>query len=174
MMAVAPQLIGSIIIGLYIYCLILLSSSVVETNYPRFTKSSLSRQKRPVVLHSFYIRTPTKLAYRVSSHIRNNGSYNKILEFHKVVAPPPPCTKLTSYYRQHAGDTTWYKITTDDVTYFTETSTYPELLWTINMLGEKNCYLISKILVYTDTFRYAGDIVAVSQMFRLNKHCRVC
>ena len=168
-MAVVPKSIGIILIGLYIYCLILLTSSSIEREiYPRILSS---RKRPPVVLHSFYIRTPTKFAYRVSSHIKNNGSFTKILEFHTVVAPPP-CSKLGNYYRQR--DTTWYKITTDDVKYFTETSMYPELLWTINMLGEKNCYLISKILVYTDTFRYTGDLVVVSQMFRRNKHCRVC
>ena len=166
-MAVVPKFIGIILIGLYIYCLILLTSSSIEHNrYPRILSS-----RRPVVLHSFYIRTPTKFAYRVSSHITNNGSFNKLLEFHRVVAPPP-CPKLSNYYRQR--DTTWYKITTDDVKHFTDGTAYPELLWTLNMLGEKNCYLISKILVYTNTFRYAGDLVIVSQMFRHNKHCRVC
>ena len=166
-MAVVPKFIGIILIGLYIYCLILLTSSSIERKiYPRILSS-----QQPVVLHSFYIRTPTKFAYRVSSHIKSNGSFNKLLEFHRVVAPPP-CPKLSKYYRQR--DTTWYKITTDDVKYFTDGTAYPELLWTLNMLGEKNCYLISKILAYTNTFRYTGDLVVVSHMFRRNKHCRVC
>ena len=113
-MAVVPKFIGIILIGLYIYCLILLTSSSIEHKiYPRI----LSSQRRPVVLHSFYIRTPTKFAYRVSSHSKNNGSFNKLLEFHRVVAPPP-YPKLSKYYRQR--DTTWYKITTDDVKYFTD------------------------------------------------------
>ena len=163
-MAVVPKCCGIVLIGLYIYCLLLLTSSSIEREiYPQILSSL--RNRRPIVLHSFYIRTPSKYAYRVSKHIKNNGSFTKILEFHKVVAPP----SVNTYYRHR--DTTWYKITTDDVKYFTKK--YPELLWTIDMLGKQNCYLISKILVYTDTFRYAGDLVVVSHMFRCNKHCKI-
>ena len=155
-MTVTPKFItGTLLIGLYIYCLLHLLT-IIE--YPRVVASPSD-----IVLHSFYIRTPTRFAYRVSSHIRNNGSHSKILEYHKVVAPP-------SYRNTKNSTTSWYKVTTDDVVYFTKTSVYPELFWTLNMLGQKNCYLISKILIYTDTYRFAGDIAVVSQI--CTRKCR--
>ena len=144
-MAVIPRYNGVVLTGIYTYIIVLLTLSAIDSEYGRY--HHIKSANRTTILHSFYIRTPQRFAYRVSTRIMNNGSFNRLLEFHRLTTTAD------------RGSFTWFKITTDDDTYFTRASKYPELFWTIHMLGKYSCYLMSKTLVYTKTFRYSGDTV---------------